>query len=188
MVYFDGRKVNIVLIPGNSLPIRQITKGELLQSLEDALPAIVTKEKADRSTNKSEQDRVEKEFLPRWKKTIANMKEKYKNNFNDPAYVTTLYGPTTADLYSVDEDFFVEGKPQYGKGFAVYKYENEAIQNSKSDKPLWLSISWEPQKPGSLPKQFYLHQAMLNNFNFEFIYDYFFNPGNVKGKSYQPLQ
>lgn len=187
MVYFDGRKVNVVLIPGNSLPIKQVTKGELLQALEDAIPAIVAKEKADRSNNKFEQDRVESEFKPRWTKTIANMKEKYKNKFNELAYVTTLYGPTTSDLYSIDEDFFVEGKPQYGKGFAVYKYDTEAIQKSKLDKPLWVTISWEPQKPGSLPKGLFLHQAMLNHFNFEFVYDYFFNPEKVKGKIYQPL-
>ncbi|HMU46211.1 MAG TPA: hypothetical protein PKC72_07585 [Chitinophagaceae bacterium] len=187
LVYFDGAKVNVVLIPGNKLPIRQITKGELLQALEDAIPAIVEKEKADRSVNKSEQARVETEFKPRWIKTIANMKEKYRNKLNELAYVTTQYGPTTADLYSVDEDFFVEGKPQYGKGFAVYQYEKEAIQNSKQDKPMWVTISWEPHKPGSLPKPLYLHQAMLHRFNFEFVYDYFFNPDKVKGKNYQPL-
>jgi hypothetical protein len=29
---------------------------------------------------------------------------------------------------------------------------------------------------------------MTNNFNYQYIYDYFFNPDNVKGKSYQPRQ
>lgn len=187
MVYFDGNNVNVVLIPGNSLPIKQVTKGELLQALENAIPTIVAREKADRSTNKFEQDRVETEFKPRWIKTIANMKEKYKSKLNEFAYVTTQYGPTTSDLYSVDEDFFVEGKPQYGKGFAIYQFDQAAIEKSKQDKPLWLTISWQPQKPGSLPKNANLHQAMLRNFNFEYVYDYFFNPEKVKGKIYQPL-
>lgn len=188
MVYFDGSKVNIVLIPGNSLPIRQITKGELLQALEDAIPDIVIKEKADRGTNKYEQDRVDSEFKPRWLKTIANLKEKYKSKLSEWAYVTTQYGPITADLYSVDEDFFVEGKPQYGKGFAIYQFDKAAIEKSKQDKPLWITISWQPQKPGSLPKNANLHQAMLRNFNFEYVYNYFFNPEKVKETAYYPLK
>lgn len=187
MVYFDGRNVNVVLIPGNQLPIIQITKGELLQALEDAIPAIVAKEKADRSANQFEQNRVEKELKPRWLRTIANMKDKYKNRFSEFAYLTTQYGPTTADLYSTDEDFFVEGKPQYGQGFAVYRFENAAVEKSKQDKPLWISVSWSPQKPGALAKPYNLHKAMLNNFNFEFIYDYFLNPDKVKGTVYKPL-
>lgn len=188
MVYFDGANVNVVLIPGNQLPIIQLTKGELLQALEDAIPGIVAREKADRSTNQFEQNRIETEMKPRWIKTIANMKEKYKNRFSEMAYVTTQYGPTTADLYSPDEDFFVEGKPQYGQGFAVYKFNNAAIEKSKQDKPLWITVSWQPQKQGaSSDKAYNLHKAMLNNFNFEYIYDYFFNPDKVKGIAYRPL-
>lgn len=188
MVYFDGANVNVVLIPGNQLPIIQLTKGELLQALEDAIPGIVAREKADRSTNQFEQNRIETEMKPRWIKTIANMKEKYKNRFSEMAYVTTQYGPTTADLYSPDEDFFVEGKPQYGQGFAVYRFDNAAIEKSKQDKPLWITVSWQPQKQGaSSAKAYNLHKAMLNNFNFEYIYDYFFNPDKVKGIAYRPL-
>ncbi|HRQ48998.1 MAG TPA: hypothetical protein PLR74_00575 [Agriterribacter sp.] len=186
MVYFDGIQVNVVLIPGNQLPIKHLNKGEFLQALEDAIPLLTAKEKADRSHNKFELARIEPEFLPRWLKSIAHLKDKYKNRLNEPAYVYQQYAPTSGDLYS-GEDFFIEGRPQYGEGFAVYEYDKAVLEKSRQDKPLWITISWQPQKPGAHVKQYEIHRAMLRFFNFEYVYDYFFNPEEVKGIVYSSI-
>ena len=33
-----------------------------------------------------------------------------------------------------------------------------------------------------------LHEAILNDVDFQYIYDYFFDPGKVKGQPYKPLR
>ena len=38
------------------------------------------------------------------------------------------------------------------------------------------------------PFNIHLHESVLNNFNFEYAYDYFFNPEKVKGQSYKPIR
>src|SRR5262249_19239902 len=92
----------VILTPGNKLPIRTVTKGEFLQMLEQAIPQLVAEEKVNRSTDKSEQARVEAEFKPRWLKTVAMMKERYKNRLNEPAVLKWYGGPATGDLYNGD--------------------------------------------------------------------------------------
>ena len=38
------------------------------------------------------------------------------------------------------------------------------------------------------PVSLSLHEAILNNVNFQYIYDYFFDPDKVKGQPYKPLR
>ena len=42
-----------------------------------------------------------------------------------------------------------------------------------------------------MPNELYnihLHESIMNNFNFEYAYNYFFNPEKVKGQAYKPLR
>ena len=38
------------------------------------------------------------------------------------------------------------------------------------------------------PYIIHLHESILNNFNFDYVYNYFFNPEKVKGQTYKPLR
>ena len=38
------------------------------------------------------------------------------------------------------------------------------------------------------PYNIHLHESILNNFNFDYVYNFFFDPEKVKGQSYKPLR
>jgi hypothetical protein len=56
----------------------------------------------------------------------------------------------------------------------------------KKDKPQWILVSWEYYSNGLTEKQ--QHEAIVTNFNFAYVYNFFFDPEKVKGVSYKPLR
>ena len=56
----------------------------------------------------------------------------------------------------------------------------------KNDQPQWIVVSWTASVTEPIGKQ--LHESVINNFNFEYLYDFFFDPVKVKGKPYQSLR
>ena len=68
----------------------------------------------------------------------------------------------------------------------VYTVDPRLVELSKTDAPQWILISWTAilNDPVSLG----LHEAILNNLNVQYIYDYFFDPDKVKGQPYKPLR
>ena len=56
----------------------------------------------------------------------------------------------------------------------------------KKDKPQWILLSWwwSPNNPAEK----YMHESIVNNFNFPYTYNFFFDPEKVKGQPYQPLR
>ena len=56
----------------------------------------------------------------------------------------------------------------------------------KTGGPQWIVVTWTAQLNDPTIKR--LHDAVINNFNFEYLYDYFFAPEKVKGRSYAPLR
>jgi len=195
MVYFPSQSsVTVVLIPGNKLPIVQLTKGEVLALCEKGLQRELEEKKKEArhmsSNNPSYyadviKDLDEKQY-PLCIKNLNQLKEKYKDKLNEPAVLYGWAGPSFADFVNNNTTLFVEDWYQNIDGYPVYRYTKEAIENSKKDKPLWVAISWKPEKPGSNIKPYEVHKAMLRYFNFDYVYDYFFNPEKVKGIAYTP--
>jgi len=56
----------------------------------------------------------------------------------------------------------------------------------KKDKPQWILISWA-YYPGN-PIEEQQHEAIISNFNFSYIYNFFFDSEKVIGQSYKPLR
>ena len=56
----------------------------------------------------------------------------------------------------------------------------------KKDKPQWILISWDYYPIDAVER--HQHKAIVNNFNFSYVYNFFFYPEKVKGKPYQPLR
>ena len=56
----------------------------------------------------------------------------------------------------------------------------------KTGGPQWIVVTWTAQLNDPTIKR--LHDAVINNFNFEYLYNYFFAPEKVKGQSYAPLR
>lgn len=194
MVYFDGLNVNVVLTPGNRLPIVQLTKGEVLQECEKGIAREVEERKKEArrmsSNNPSYHAGVIKDLdeklYPQCIKNLNILKEKYKDKLNEPAVLNGQQGPSFADFANSNTTLFVEDWYQKKDGFPVYRYTKEAIEQSKKDKPLWITVSWQPQKPNSLAKWYEIHRAMLRYFNYDYVYNYFFDPEKVKGVAYSP--
>jgi hypothetical protein len=68
----------------------------------------------------------------------------------------------------------------------VYKVDPALAALAKTGGPQWLVVAWTAQLNDPASKR--LHDAVVNNFNFEFVHDYFFAPDKVKGRSYAPLR
>jgi hypothetical protein len=195
MVYFPSKSwVTVVLTPGNQLPIVQLTKGEVLEQCQKGLIRNVEEQKKEArlmsSNNPSYYAGVIKDLdeklYPQCVKNLNALKEKYKNKLNEPAVLYGQQGPSFSEFSSTSSlpTLFVEDWYQNIPGFPAYRYTKEAVENSKKDKPLWVSVTWQPQLPNTGVKAYEVHRAMLRYFNFDYVYDYFFNPEKVKGKPY----
>ena len=79
-----------------------------------------------------------------------------------------------------------EGNGGTPKRLTVYAIDPKMMELSKTDAPQWILISWTAHLND--PISLSLHQAMLNNVNVQYIYDYFFDPEKVKGQPYKPLR
>lgn len=195
MVYFPSQSwVTVVLTPGNKLPIEQLTKGEVLALCEKGIKREIEEKKNEARQQSSNnpayyagviKDLEEKQYPPCIKKLNA-IKEKYKGRLNEPAVLYGWAGPSVADFYNNETTIFKEDWYQDIPGYPVYRYTKDAIENSKKDKPLWIEITWPIQKKGARVKAYEVHKAMLRYFNYDYVYDYFFNPEKVKGIAYTP--
>ncbi len=175
--------VVIITKDNEELPFEKITIGEFFTQAEKQLPVW------------QKTDPTSAENFALAQKNLARLKEKYKNKWNDIAELR-LSG-TDINLYSFINategyDDMFDNKDIYGKEgihttFPILKVKKTAIALCKTDQPQWLVIRWTM----SMPNQQYnihLHESVLNNFNFEYAYDYFFNPEKVKGQTYKPLR
>jgi hypothetical protein len=70
--------------------------------------------------------------------------------------------------------------------FPILKVSKSAKELCKTNEPQWLVVRWTV---GMSRRAFniHLHESILNNFNFEYLYNYFYNPEKVKGQTYKPL-
>jgi hypothetical protein len=84
-----------------------------------------------------------------------------------------------------DTDVFESGGGA-PKRLTVYAIDPKMMELSKTDAPQWITISWTAQLND--PISLSLHQAIQNNFNVQYLYDYFFDPEKVKGQPYKPLR
>ncbi len=111
-------------------------------------------------------------------KRIANLKktkEKYKNRLNELALTNNQ--PTLNDLDN-GTDVFSNGyltDPESTSGrVPVYKIDPAMAALCKTDKPQWILISWWWQANDPVEK--HLHESIINNFNFDYVYNFFFDP------------
>ena len=68
----------------------------------------------------------------------------------------------------------------------VYTIDPRVVELCKTDAPQWIVIYWTAHLND--PISLSLHEAILNNVDFQYIYDYFFDPDKVKGQPYKPLR
>jgi hypothetical protein len=187
--YIPGKMIDdnpyyVVIMTKNNepFPFEKITIGEFFTEAEKQLPV----------WQKTEP--VSPENFSRAQKNLVRLKDKYKNKWNDIAELK-LSG-TDITLYSFVNategyDDMFDNKDIYGKEgvsttFPILKVSKQALALCKTDQPQWLVIRWTTGMPNQA-FNLHLHESVMNNFNFKYAYDYFFNPEKVKGQPYKPL-
>ncbi len=171
-VYFTGSRINVMVMPGKELPLIQITRGEVLDKGEEALRRVFATKTVSQLDTKSIEN-------------INKLRQKYKNSLQAPAFINTAQ----LGIYSFSSDYndLFEKRISDRTMFPVYKINPPVYELCNKDKPQWISISWPYATEKSPTARWEIFKAMTNNFNFDYVYNYFFNPEKVKGKFYQPL-
>lgn len=190
---FGGGAENVLLCKDNKSPFVKVTRGEYLQALETAIPVFYEKEK--KLIFEAEQGDKQRMTIPlkhldekteRFTEGLKKNKEKYKNRLNE--YATTNLQPSINDLNNGGDVFSgqkLTDPESASVGYPVYKIDPAMAELCKKDKPQWVMVSWA-YYPGN-PIEQQQHEAIINNFNFSYIYNFFFDPIKVKGESYKPL-
>ncbi|MGZ8558807.1 MAG: hypothetical protein ACXWWC_10755, partial [Chitinophagaceae bacterium] len=183
----------VYLAPGNKLPVVPVTKGELLQLAEDAVGRQLQAEKEDVENKwpgniKAQQDALEyrKKNIEKYRVNIQQLREKHKGTLNDPAVLRTMQ-PTIYSFEMSPDPFVISPNEELAKRyFPVYKIEPAVLQKFNTYQPQWITVSF-PYKSKEDGNQLYeMYRAITENFNYGYVYDYFFNPEKIKGNPYKP--
>ncbi|MCD8539459.1 MAG: hypothetical protein LRY55_06590 [Leadbetterella sp.] len=188
-------RVAVYLAPGNRLPIRQLTRGEVLELIEEAIPSEITVARNKlKSTFGHRPQSLEEEYrrfdetvLPRWKAHLGKLKEKYGNSLHLPAEMRDGNGIEMIQIFNGDDIFAEESLVKKQNTYGIYTYEDGVLEKSKQDQPLWICISWLPADIQYSPYAREIHRSMITHFNFDYVYDYFFRPQSVQQKPYSIL-
>ncbi|MBY0479022.1 MAG: hypothetical protein K2Q24_15345 [Chitinophagaceae bacterium] len=170
----------VLLCKDNVKPYLPVTKGEYLAELEKA----IGRDAAERIKKGNNPASVNEQMAKR-KAALNRLKEKYKNRLNEPAKVKEQ--PDLYLEYESDTDIFEDNG--YSSRYTVYKYDPAKLALTKSDQPQWIVIAWDAAGIANGDEAgAHLHQSMLDNMNYDYIYNYFFYPEKVKGIAYKPLK
>jgi len=172
----------VIMSKDKELPFEPITIVEFLTAAEQQLPVWQSVDPKPESLYVAAQ------------KNLARLKEKYRAKWNETAQLrisgVNLTLVDLANLRADSRDFFdnkdYNGNEGRERTFPVLKVKKSAMELCKTDTPQWLVIRW--QHTFNKPYSLHLHESILNNFNFAYVYDYFFNPEKVKGQPYKPLR
>ena len=188
----------VFLVPGNKLPIVEVTKGEYLQLAEESLETELLNEKeridnqwpGDDSRNKKSRDDAFSYVQKRvegYRTNIVRLQEKYRNTMNEQAVINHMQ-PTMADFHGADDPFtFNQAARELKNYYPVYKIEPAVMEKCKSDQPQWISVSFPYETKEDGNQLYELYRTLTEHFNYDYAFDYFFNPEKVKGKAYKPL-
>ncbi|MBN7811000.1 hypothetical protein J0A68_08540 [Algoriphagus sp. H41] len=180
--------VAVFLAPGNRLPIRQLTRGEVLTRIEAAISSEIDVRKSKLKSSyghrpeslQEEITRFETTVLPKWKGNMDKLRKESEGRLDQPAYLK-YEGIGINDLENGNE-VFSEDDARHG----VYTYEDGVLEKSKGDQPLWVVVAWWPANQDQMPYLRENHRSMSTRFNFDYAYSYFFDPEKVKAVAYQP--
>jgi len=184
-----GNQRLIVLTKDHKHPFVTVTKGEYIQAMEAAIAKKYDDEKAKIARdNKGNQKSID--YFMGYLNTnhgkrleaLKSNRDKYKDRLQETAEVATLQ-PT--DLLENYPDLFEQDGIGQRK-LTVYTIDPKVTELCKTGGPQWIVMYWtaDLRDPISLN----LHNAILNNFDFQYVYDYFFDPAKVQGRPYKPLR
>ena len=184
-----GNRKYVLLSRDHRLPFVTITRGQYLDAMEVAIgrnrnaekTRITQAEQGDQKRIGLAMQDVDARTAKRMA-VLATNREKYRTRLQETAEIWTQEPDVMLENYP---DVF-EGSGGTKKRLPVYTIDPRLAELCKSDAPQWIVISWTAQLNQPVSRS--LHDAILNNLNVQYIYDYFFDPGKVKGQPYTPLR
>ncbi len=113
---------------------------------------------------------------------LAVAREKYKARLHEIAEIESM--SPDIDLENRADAFLgTGGDPDR---IPIYKVDPAVAALCKTGGPQWIIVTWTALLNDPTNKR--LHDAVINNFNFEYLYNYVFAPEKVNGQSYAPLR
>ncbi|GAB2826234.1 hypothetical protein [Ferruginibacter profundus] len=183
----------VLLCKDNKLPFIQVSVGELItkagKMIEESHAA---KLKDIKEKNKDDQKSID--YFTQYENanyqkalvTLGKHKEKYTTRLNTWAYLPYKFDYFDfVNGYDIFTRAQIEEKTIADKVFPVYKFAPGIVEQSKQDKPLWIRVTWNWLLSDERTR--HMHESIINNFNFQYLYDFFFAPEKVRGQSYKPL-
>lgn len=190
---FGGGMEHVLLCKDNKSPFIKITKGEYLQALEAAIPKYYEAEKKKiYEQNKDNQRSIDyfmKTLNEKNERMISGLKKtraRYTDRLGELASTSTQPGLNDLEFSDVFSNGSLTDVESTSGRVPVYKVDPAMAELCKKDKPQWILVSWGYWPVDPTEKQ--QHEAIINNFDFGYVYNFFFDPEKVKGKPYQPLR
>lgn len=171
----DNAHYVVIMTKDHELPFEKITIGDFFKQAEKQFPVW------------QQVDPLSAENFSIAQKNLARLKEKYKTKWNEIAELKLT--KTQINLFDFvnategNDDMF----DNKDATFPILKVKKTTLDLCKTDQPQWLVIRWTLGMPNE-PFNNHLHESILNNFNFDYVYDFFFKPEKVKGQEYKPLR
>ena len=181
----------IIMSKENQFPFQQLSIGELLSITENTMPYLFEKDKKTLAEQNQGMPadytfhlNALKQKHDKARATLAQLRAKYKNQLSDSAYLENGNFELT-DLAN-GADIFAGLNEKIKTTYPVYKVKPELQKLCKTDNPQWICISWDGGTMDE-PAFRHMHESIINNFNFGYLYNYFFDSEKVNGVNYSPL-
>jgi hypothetical protein len=183
----NGNRQFVLLSKDGRLPFVKLTRGEYL----DAVGVAITRTYELDKKKLAEAEQGDQQRIARW---ITPIEERYAKRrevleANRAKYKSRLQ--ETAEISTVEPSIALEGLPDVFEGngssrmrLPVYTIDAATLERCKSDAPQWIVVSWSASLNNPVSK--HLYDAVVNQFNMEYIYNRFFDPEKVKGLPYKP--
>lgn len=190
------RMNKVILSNNNKSPFLNVTIGEALQAAEDALPVKLAEEKkiiAEKyPSSPRDRDFFTNQLIEKFDKakaTLRQTREKYNNRLNENAY--TKYGGYSITDLGNGSDMFTGRKVNEGgefdRSFPILKVDPGMQALCKTDRPQWVVVSWYGDEMNN-PVFKHMHESIIHNFDFDYLYQFLFEPEKVRGKPYKTLR
>ena len=180
---------NVLMFKDNKIPFVKITRAEYLDKLAAAIERSYAKEK-DKETKSWPEGKTRTTALAavddryrRRQGVLQNTRTKYQGRLEEPAAVSSLQPSVIIENSS---DVFGDAT-NAAHMYPVYKVDPETAALAKTAGPQWVVVSWDGNIATD-PVAKRLHDAILTNFDFGYLYDFVFDPEKVKGRPYKPLR
>jgi hypothetical protein len=183
----------VYITPNNKLPFVAITKAELLQKAEEGLDKQWASEikdvQAKWPNDKKVQDEVlviRKQEIEKYRNNIQQLRARHQNSLDEPAVIRDMQ--PTMRSFQPDPDIFKidNAAKERNETYQVYKIDVALKAKMETDTPQWIAIAYPFANKEKGNQLFEMFTALSQNFNYDYVYNYFFDTEKVKGIPYKP--